>query len=365
MAKQEASRSSSKKRGRPDFFISYTGLDLPTATYFREWLEEEGYSTYMQKPDFPPTGYIPHMMEEGMLAKRLLAVFSEAYFLSPYCQSELGAAYHRDPTNRQGRMVIVRIAQCDVPQLLAPISRIELIDKREHTKTLFLQGIRALPKVGGKPRMREPRKHVEAPGVAPTPQKSDTMAHAEGDGSIAFVGNNNRIYVGEPKESRKPAKPPKDQITEAQGVKLKQLLGEIMELDSASYGAKLTEGALRQKWWGALGKVVPSTTYKNYSQAKFRKAITWLRKQRARLIAGLAIEEPELSRHAAIRTIHVLLSKWKFTEADKLTYYAELSSRLEISPPFRSSTKLSSEDVQRVYRAMHYDNEKRENPKVP
>lgn len=355
---QPAGKTKSTRRNPADFFISYTGLDVATATYFRQWLEAEGFSTFMQQRDFAPTSYIPEKMEEGLKARWLLAVMSDAYLHSPYCRSELGAAYFRDPTNTQGRMVIVRIASCDVPELLAPISRIELVGKGEHTQSLFIAGIRALPKMKAARRKAAPSS-APAPFIAPPSPPKTNHAHAEGDGSIAFIGDNNRIYVGEPKESRKPAKPPKDQITEEQGVKLKLLLGEIMELDSASYGADLSEGELRQKWWGALGKVVPSTTYKNYSQAKYRKAMRWLRTQRARLIAGLAMDEPELARHAAIRAIHVFLSKWNFGEADKRTYYAELSSRLKISPPFTSSTQLSPEDVQRVYHAMHYDNGKR------
>lgn len=359
MTKSEISKSTSKSRGAADFFISYTGHDLATATYFRQWLEAEGFSTYMQKPDFPPTGYIPHMMEKGLKAKRLLAVMSDAYLRSPYCQSELGAAYHRDPTNQQARMVIVRISTCAMPELLAPISRIELVDKREHTQALFLEGIRALPVVNGRQRKSAPRPGAVAPLLTLPSPKAESVAHAEGDGSIAVVGDNNRFYVGEPKESRKPVKPPKDQITEDQAVKLKRLLGEVMELDSTSYGAKLSVGRLREKWWGALNQVSAKTTYKNYSQAKYRKAMTWLRQQRARLVAGAAMEEPELSRHAAIRAIHVFLSNWKLTRSEKLAYYDGLSARLEITPAFTSSTELSPEDLQRVYRAMHYDNAKR------
>ncbi len=345
-------------RAPADFFISYTGQDAATAIYFRQWLEAEGFSTFMQQRDFAPTSYIPQKMEEGLKARRLLAVMSDAYLRSPYCQSELGAAYFRDPTNTQGRMVIVRVAACDVPELLAPISRIELVGKGEHTQSLFVAGIRALPKIKATRRKTAPSS-APAPSIAPPSPTKANHAHAEGDGSIAFIGDHNKIYVGEPKESRRPAKPPKDQITEEQGVKLKLMLGEIMELDSASYGADLSEGELRQKWWGALGKVVPNTTYKNYSQAKYRRAMKWLRQQRARLIAGAAEEMPELSRHAAIRTIHVLLSKWKFSDQDKLAYYAALSSRLKIEPPFTSSKDLSDADLQSVYRAMYYDDSKR------
>ena len=363
MAKSETIPSSPKKRGVPDFFISYTGQDLDTATYFRQWLEAEGFSTYMQKPNFPPTSYIPRMMEKGLHAKRLLAVMSNAYLHSAFCQSELGAAYHRDPTNEQARMVIVRISECEMPTLLAPISRIELVNKREHTQALFLEGIRALPATKGQRRKSTRLSPTEAPLVAPALPKAESVAHAEGDGSIAVVGNNNNFYVGEPKKSRKPAKPPKDQITEEQAVKLKALLGEVMQLDSTSYGAKLSAGRLREKWWGALSQVSAKTTYTNYSQAKYRKAMTWLRQQRARLIAGAAMEEPELSRHAAIRAIHVFLSKRQLTGPEKIAYYDELSERLKITPSFTSSTELSVADLQRVYHAMHYDHEKRESAK--
>lgn len=75
----------------------------------------------------------------------------------------------------------------------------------------------------------------------------------------------------------------------------------------------------------------------HYSQAKYRKAMDWLRQQRARLIAGTAMEEPELSRQAAIRTIHVFLSKRKLSSPAKLAYYAALAERFGITPPFQSS----------------------------
>lgn len=360
MAESESKTTSSRKRSSvPDFFISYTGHDVSTATYFQQWLEAEGFSTYMQKRDFAPTSYIPQKMEQGLKAKRLLAVMSAAYLRSPYCQSELGAAYFRDPTNQQARMVIVRISLCDVPELLAPISRIELVNKGEHTQSLFLTGIRALPKVKAG-RRKSSLPPSPAPPIAPIQPPSGTHAHAEGDGSIAFVGDNNKLYLGDTKPARGPAKPPKDQVTEEQAVKLKTLMEEVIQLDSASYGSKLSEGALRQKWWGALSKVVPKTTFTNYSQAKYRKAMDWLRQQRARLIAGTAMEEPELSRQAAIRTIHVFLSKRKLSGAAKLAYYAELSDRFGITPPFQSSKDLSDLDLQRVLRAVRYDNAKLE-----
>ena len=95
------------------------------------------------------------------------------------------------------------------------------------------------------------------------------------------------------------AKPPNDAVTDDQAIKLKQMIDEVIELDSASSEGKgLSISELQAKWWGALYAKVPATTYKNYSQAKYKRAIKWLRGHRGRLIAGVASDQPELSRAA-------------------------------------------------------------------
>lgn len=138
------------------------------------------------------------------------------------------------------------------------------------------------------------------------------QALAAGDGSIAAAAGRDvkvKVYYGEQKKGGR-AKPPPDVVSEAQATQLSQLMKEVIELDSASpQGKKLSAGQLQQKWWGALNQKIPKTTYKNYSQAKFKKAMSWLRQQRGRLLAGVAAEEPALTTAAAIRTIHTLVTR--------------------------------------------------------
>ncbi len=181
------------------------------------------------------------------------------------------------------------------------------------------------------------------------------QAQATGEGGIAAAAGRDvkmKIYYGDQKRGGR-AKPPPDVVTEEQATQLSRLMKEVIELDSASpQGKKLSEGQLRQKWWGALERKIPKTTYKNYSQAKFQRAMSWLRQQRGRLLAGVAAEEPALTEAAAIRTIHALVTR---SNRNKLEYYAELSGRLGISPPFTSSKQLKLPDLQRVCGALRRD----------
>jgi hypothetical protein len=175
--------------------------------------------------------------------------------------------------------------------------------------------------------------------------------------NATLIGGDQHNHYGEKTPRGGRAKPPHDAVTEDQALKLQQMMNEVIELDSATPdGKRLTVKALHAKWWGALYAKVPATTYKNYSQSKFERAKRWLREHRSRLIAGVASDEPALSRAAHIRAIHAYITRNK---SNKLSYYSELSSRLGISPPFTSSTDLSDYDLGRVYQATRRDAQQR------
>jgi len=343
-----------KANNAAEFFISYSGKDMDTARYLRQWLEEAGYSTFMQEPDFPPTSHIVEKMEEGMNAARLLVILSGNYLNSDYCQAECQAAFMRDPLNKDARIVIVRIAECHVPVLWAPISRIELLGAGSHIRELFLKKIAELPRVRVK---RKPRRKMVASVLPshPTVQShGGVSAQASGAGGIAAAaGGDLHFHYGERKRPRSLPKAPPDVITEGQAIKLKQLMVEVIELDSGSpEGKKLSEGQLRQKWWGALGKKVPGTSYTNHSQAKYKRAMQWLREHRARLVSGAAETESALAAGAMIRAIHTHISR---NNLNKRACYEDWSNRLGISPPFESTKDLSLVDLERIYRATRRD----------
>jgi hypothetical protein len=340
----------------PDSFVSYSGKYVQTARYLRQWLEEAGYSTFMQEADFPPTSHIIEKMEEGMNASRLLAVVSENYLGSDYCRAEFGAALMRDPLNKSARIAIARISKCEVPALWAPISRIELTSAGAHIRDVFLTGISKLPKTGKLGR----KKRTTTPIARPQPLNSSpatVSAQATGLGGIAAAAGRDLHFHYDGKPPRGHPKAPPVVIDEAQAGKLKQLFDEIIELDSASPDGKdLNEGELVRKWWGALGKVVPGSEYKNYSQSKFNRAMKWLRQHRARLASGASEEEPAMAMGVMIRAIHTYISR---NNLDKAKCYNEWSQRLDISPPFNSTKDLEHQDLRRVYGAMRRDSRRR------
>jgi hypothetical protein len=75
-------------------------------------------------------------------------------------------------------------------------------------------------------------------------------------------------------------------------------------------------------------------------------AEAWYRQQSAILKRGLKTKAPDVWRNARYAAIHMAVEKMG---ADKLAYYAEISSRLNMKKPFDSLTKLTKTDLERVY----------------
>jgi TIR domain len=126
-----------------DFFISYTGVNRPWAEWIAVQLEAAGYSTVLQAWDFRPgSDFIHEMQQATSSAGRTIAVLSPAYFGSAFSEAEWRAAFHRDPTGKQGLLVPVQVQECAPPGLLASRVYIDLVDTDEATaKRLLLAGV--------------------------------------------------------------------------------------------------------------------------------------------------------------------------------------------------------------------------------
>ena len=108
-----------------DFFISYTKADLVQAGEIRQVLEHAGYSTVMQAEDAQSgESFVAWINRELDASRHTLAVVSQAYLASEWCQREVEATLN----TRRRRLFVVRIEDCEVPPLLRPISRIDLFD---------------------------------------------------------------------------------------------------------------------------------------------------------------------------------------------------------------------------------------------
>jgi len=112
-----------------DIFISRAGADKDMALAIDKVLREAGFSTYIQDKDFGSTAFTQRMdhgmrMVEG--GARIVALMSEAYLASPYCQVEAQYPLIDDPMNERQRLVVIRIDDCEPTGLLKPIPYVDL-----------------------------------------------------------------------------------------------------------------------------------------------------------------------------------------------------------------------------------------------
>src|SRR5450755_1347917 len=126
-----------------DFFISYNKADRKWAEWIAFKLEEVGYTCIIQAWDFRPgSNFVLEMHKASSQAKRTLAVFSPDYLDALYTQPEWAAAFAQDPTGEKGLLIPVRVAECTLSGLLAPLIYIDLVNLQEsEAKTALLAGV--------------------------------------------------------------------------------------------------------------------------------------------------------------------------------------------------------------------------------
>ena len=115
-----------------DFFVSYNKADRTWAEWIAWQLEEAGYSTMLQAWDFRPgSNFVLEMQRAATEAERTIAVLSPDYLIAEFTQPEWAAAFAQDPTGRNRTLVPVRVRECDLTGLLAPIVHINLVGLEE------------------------------------------------------------------------------------------------------------------------------------------------------------------------------------------------------------------------------------------
>lgn len=106
--KPQALRSPNKT----SFFISYSTKEEAMAREVDTALSELGYTSIAQFKDFPQGNFVRGMQEGIAGTDRFIALQSKAYWESDHCQSEWAAAYARDPSAKQRKII---------PFLLEPV----------------------------------------------------------------------------------------------------------------------------------------------------------------------------------------------------------------------------------------------------
>ena len=136
---------------RKDFFISYNKADRAWAEWIAWQLEEaekyEGagnYTVVLQAWDFRPgSNFVLEMQQAASKTERTIAVLSPDYFEAKFTHPEWAAAFAKDPKGENGKLLLVRVRECDPEGILGPIIRIDLVGKDETAaKDALLAGLK-------------------------------------------------------------------------------------------------------------------------------------------------------------------------------------------------------------------------------
>ena len=149
-----------------DFFISYNGADKNWAEWIAWELEEAGHTTVNQAWDFKAgSNLVLDMQKAASATKRTIAVLSLDYLNALFTQPEWAAAFKDDPTGEKGKLIPVRVRECEPKGLLAAIVYIDLVGREELlARELLLNRINEIVyQKRGKPEMKpsfpKPAKH--------------------------------------------------------------------------------------------------------------------------------------------------------------------------------------------------------------
>ena len=125
-------KDSAANQALPGFSISYNKADRHWAEWIAWQLEAEGYTTIIQAWDFRPgSNFVLEMQQATAEAQRTIAVLSPDYLASRFTAPEWAAAFAQDPTGEQGKLLPVRVRNCELQGLLPQVVYIDLVELDE------------------------------------------------------------------------------------------------------------------------------------------------------------------------------------------------------------------------------------------
>jgi len=133
------------RSGMKDFFISYNSADERWAEWIAWQLEDTGYSVIIQAWDFRPShNFVLEMQRALEEAERLVSVLSPGYLNSSFTQSEWAAKFAEDPTGAEGKLVPIRVRECQPKGLLRSIVYVDLVNVNDERTAIekLLSGVK-------------------------------------------------------------------------------------------------------------------------------------------------------------------------------------------------------------------------------
>jgi TIR domain len=131
-------------------------------------IDRGGYQPIIQAWDFRPGDNFVLRMQEAMADSDLtIAALSEHYLKGEFTQPEWAAAFARDPTGKNRKLIPVRVAKCHLPPILSEIIYIDLVGRAEQdAERALLDGL----KPSGKPAQAPPFPGKQAePSISTAP----------------------------------------------------------------------------------------------------------------------------------------------------------------------------------------------------
>jgi hypothetical protein len=123
------SNSGNRQRPEGDFFVSYTEADRDWAEWVAWQIEAAGYSAFIQAWDFGPGTHFVEAMHHGAERSNCtVVILSRSYMDSTFAAEEWQAAWATDPSGRKGRLLILRVEDCDRPGLLRQMVSIDIFE---------------------------------------------------------------------------------------------------------------------------------------------------------------------------------------------------------------------------------------------
>jgi eukaryotic-like serine/threonine-protein kinase len=109
------------------FFISRAVTDKRWAELIASVVRDAGHEAFFEDEHFHVGKSIPDIMRRGAEADCTIAVWSPAYFESEHCVAELNAAVMQSPLGHKGKLIPVRVAPVEIPNLHAQPGYLDLV----------------------------------------------------------------------------------------------------------------------------------------------------------------------------------------------------------------------------------------------
>jgi tetratricopeptide (TPR) repeat protein len=163
-----------------EFFISYNKVNRQIAEWIAWILEDAGYSTVIQAWDFRAgSNFVIEMQNASVRCNRTIAVLSQAYMDALFTQPEWAAAFSKDPTGADKKLIPVRVEDFKVPGMFGNIVYIDLVGlEEEDAKKKLLDEIECIVNNGRHMPSEKPKfafipsknaQHNQKPAFSPIP----------------------------------------------------------------------------------------------------------------------------------------------------------------------------------------------------